>query len=309
SVIIIFALYILFIGDSVNSGLKFLPHPNRLMRAWMLAGMLASASITTSLGAYGVMISDRENKAIKDFYSSPVSRRQVARGYIVTGFIISIIMSIFTLFFWEIYLGLAGGAVLDIETLLKLFAVIVLSSFASSAIASFIISFLKTNSSYSAASTIVGTLIGFLVGAYIPIGSLPDNVQWLVKYFPCAHSAVLYRQLLMKPATKANFANQPSSVLKEIREMFGIVFVYNGHIAPAWVSVAVLLVTGAIFYLLAVLVMTRKQNEIWRIVNIILDMERILLNMALEKYKRFFRKSYQKSLHNHFFYVKITNCI
>ena len=31
-------------------------------------------------------------------------------------------------------------------------------------------------------------------------------------------------------------------------------------------------------------------------------MERILLNMALEKYKRFFRKSYQKSLHNHFFY-------
>ncbi|MEK0397016.1 hypothetical protein WNX13_08035 [Lactobacillus delbrueckii] len=63
----------------------------------------------------------------------------------------------------------------------------------------------------------------------------------------------------MKPATKANFANQPASVLKEIREMFGI---DNGHIAPAWVSVAVLLVTGAIFYLLAVLVMTRKQNEI-----------------------------------------------
>lgn len=66
----------------------------------------------------------------------------------------------------------------------------------------------------------------------------------------------------MKPAIKANFANQPASVLKEIKEMFGIVFVYDGHTAPAWVSVAVLLVTGAIFYLLAVLVMTRKQNEI-----------------------------------------------
>ena len=100
SVIIIFALYILFIGDSVNSGLKFLPHPNRLMRAWMLAGMLASASITTSLGAYGVMINDRENKAIKDFYSSPVSRRQVARGYIVTGFIIKHHHVHFYLNFW-----------------------------------------------------------------------------------------------------------------------------------------------------------------------------------------------------------------
>ena len=228
----------------------------------MLAGMLASASITTSLGAYGVMISDRENKTIKDFYSSPVSRRQIAGGYIITGFIISIIMSIFTLIFGEIYMGMIGGAVLDMDILLKLFGVIVLSAFASSAIASFIISFLKTNSAYSAASMIVGTLIGFLVGAYIPIGNLPENVQWLVKYFPCAHSAVLYRQLLMKSSIKENFANQPTAVLKETKEILGVVFVYNGHTASAWMSVAALLITGVVFYLLAVLVLIRKENEI-----------------------------------------------
>lgn len=262
SVIIIFALYIFFIGDSISSGLKFLPHPNRLMRAWMLAGMLASASITTSLGAYGVMISDRENKTIKDFYSSPVSRRQIAGGYIITGFIISIIMSIFTLIFGEIYMGMIGGAVLDMNILLKLFGVIVLSAFASSAIASFIISFLKTNSAYSAASMIVGTLIGFLVGAYIPIGNLPENVQWLVKYFPCAHSAVLYRQLLMEGSIKENFANQPTAVLKETKEILGVVLVYNGHTASAWMSVVALLITGVVFYLLAVLVLIRKENEI-----------------------------------------------
>lgn len=262
SVIIIFALYIFFIGDSISSGLKFLPHPNRLMRAWMLAGMLASASITTSLGAYGVMISDRENKTIKDFYSSPVSRRQIAGGYIITGFIISIIMSIFTLIFGEIYMGMIGGAVLDMDILLKLFGVIVLSAFASSAIASFIISFLKTNSACSAASMIVGTLIGFLVGAYIPIGNLPENVQWLVKYFPCAHSAVLYRQLLMESSIKENFANQPTAVLKETKEILGVVFVYNGHTASAWMSVVALLITGVVFYLLAVLVLIRKENEI-----------------------------------------------
>lgn len=262
SVIIIFALYIFFIGDSISSGLKFLSHPNRLMRAWMLAGMLASASITTSLGAYGVMISDRENKTIKDFYSSPVSRRQIAGGYIITGFIISIIMSIFTLIFGEIYMGMIGGAVLDMDILLKLFGVIVLSAFASSAIASFIISFLKTNSAYSAASMIVGTLIGFLVGAYIPIGNLPENVQWLVKYFPCAHSAVLYRQLLMESSIKENFANQPTAVLKETKEILGVVFVYNGHTASAWMSVVALLITGVVFYLLAVLVLIRKENEI-----------------------------------------------
>lgn len=262
SVVIIFVLYILFIGDSISSDLQFLPHPNRLMRAWMLAGMLASASLTTSLGAYGIMINDRENKTIKDFYSSPISRRQIAGGYIATGFIISIIMSIFTLIFGEIYLGMAGGAVLDPELLLKLLPVIALSAFASSAIASFIVSFLKSNTAFSAASTVVGTLIGFLVGAYTPIGSLPDNVQWLVKYFPCAHSAVLYRQLLMEPAINENFTQQSSVVLRKCKEALGIVFVYNGKTAPAWVSVVVLLVTGVVFYSLAVLVLTRKQNEI-----------------------------------------------
>lgn len=66
----------------------------------------------------------------------------------------------------------------------------------------------------------------------------------------------------MKAAIKENFANQPATVLKKIKEILGIVFVYDGRIAPAWVSIVVLLLTGIVFYLLAVLVMTRKQNEI-----------------------------------------------
>lgn len=66
----------------------------------------------------------------------------------------------------------------------------------------------------------------------------------------------------MEPAINENFPQQSSEVLRKYKEILGFVFVYNGKTAPTWVSVVVLLVTGVVFYLLAVLVLTQKQNEI-----------------------------------------------
>lgn len=73
-VIIIFCLFIFFIGDSITENLDFLDNAEYIMNAWLIAGMLASSSITTSMGAYAIMVSDRENKCIKDFYSSPLKK-------------------------------------------------------------------------------------------------------------------------------------------------------------------------------------------------------------------------------------------
>lgn len=71
-VIIIFCLFIFFIGDTITENLEFLDNAKHVMDSWVVAGMLASTAITTSMGAYAVMVSDREHKYIKDFYSSPL---------------------------------------------------------------------------------------------------------------------------------------------------------------------------------------------------------------------------------------------
>lgn len=233
-----------------------------MMHAWVVSGMLASAALTTSMGAYGVMVSDRENKCIKDFYSSPIKRSAVTGGYMVTGFIVSVIMSVFTLVFGEIYMALGGQAVTDPSVLLKVFGVILLSSFASSAMVCFIISFLRTNNSYTMISILLGTLIGFLVGSYVTIGALPEGVQWAVKCFPCAHAAALYRQLLMDSFMNSQFSSLSESALAEFKESVGVVFVYGDKTASAWVSAAVLLITGIVFYFLAILNMNRKERQI-----------------------------------------------
>ncbi len=260
-VIIIFGLFIFFIGDSITKGLDFLDNAKYVMNSWVVAGMLASAAITTSMGAYAVMVSDRENKCVKDFYSSPLKRSSVAAGYMCTGMIISVVMSIVTLIFGEIYIVANGGEMIGIMTMVKVLGVIVLSSFASSAMVCFIVSFVKTSNTYTMISIILGTLIGFLVGAYICIGELPAGVQWVIKCFPCAHAAALFRQLLMGDGMTSGFANLPASALSDFQNKVGVTFTYGSWNPGAWFHVAVLSVTGVVFYLLAIINMSRKAEK------------------------------------------------
>ena len=260
-VMIIFLLFIFFIGDSIIKDLDFLDNASYVMNSWMVAGMLASASITTSMGAYAVMVSDRERKCVKDFYSSPLSKGALAAGYMCTGLVISILMTIFTLIFGEVYIVAKGGEWLGFVTLAKVFGVVLLSSFASSAMVCFIIAFIKTSSAYTSVSIILGTLIGFLVGSYVCIGNLPSGVQWVIKCFPCAHAAALFRQLLMKDAMASGFADLPASTLTEFKETVGVVFIYGDWQAEPWLHMTVLAGTGVVFYLLAILVISKRNKN------------------------------------------------
>ena len=158
-VLIIFALFIFFIGDSIIEDLDWLDNSKSIMNAWVVAGMLASASITTSMGAYAQMVTDRDQKIIKDFYTSPISRASITASYMLTGFIVSVIMSVIVLVIGEAYICVKGGELLGVLTYLKIFGVMLLSSFASSAMVCFIVSFMRTMASYTTVSIILGTLV------------------------------------------------------------------------------------------------------------------------------------------------------
>jgi multidrug/hemolysin transport system permease protein len=71
----------------------------------------------------------------------------------------------------------------------------------------YIVSWFKSINAFSTASSIVGTLIGFITGIYIPIGSVPEAVQMVIKIFPPSHAAVLFRSVMMEQAEKITFAD------------------------------------------------------------------------------------------------------
>ena len=61
SVLIIILLYALFLGDAWSSGSIFQGRQGvkHMIVSWSMAGLLAVGSVTSTMGAYGVMVEDR----------------------------------------------------------------------------------------------------------------------------------------------------------------------------------------------------------------------------------------------------------
>lgn len=260
SVLIIIGLYALFLGDVWTSGLAF-DGARDIMDNWIVAGLLAVTSITTTMGAYGTMVEDKAKKINKDFIASPLKQSSIVGGYILSAYVIGFIMSILALILGEIYVIANGGTAIPFITLLEVIGIMLLSTLAGSSLILFLVSFFSSNNAFATASAIIGTIIGFLTGIYLPIGQLPDGMQWVVKLFPVSHSAVLLRQKLMAAPIAKHLANAPPEVIDELSAELGMTFHFGDTILPEYASYLILAGTALLFFGLSVLVLSRKKNK------------------------------------------------
>lgn len=259
AVFIIIGLYTVFLGDVWLSGLDGVKQAQQLMNEWLIAGLLAVSSVTTTMGAFGVMVEDRSKKIVKDFYSSPVRRMGITGGYLASAYLIGVIMSALTLLLGQAYLLFGGGEWFPPVVWCKLFGLLLLSGVANTALVGFIVSFIKSQGAFATASTIFGTLIGFLTGIYLPVGSLPDAVQTVVKLFPVSHAASLFRKILMEQTIGDAFSGAPQTAVDGFEESMGVVYRLNGFTVTTGMSIAVLIGTAVLFYLLSAWSMSAKK--------------------------------------------------
>lgn len=262
SSLIILGLYILFLGNVIISDFEDkIPNAHEIMTNWIMAGLLAASTATTTLGGLGVMIGDKAKKIDRDLYVSPISRRKLALGYVLNAMIIGYILTFITFVFVEIYIVLSGGSLISLTKLLEVMALILLATVSNTAMVFFITSFFSSQNAFATVSTVIGTLIGFLTGIYIPIGQLPESIRWIVRLFPPSYAAVLLRQALMADPMAAGMADLPAEYVEGFKEALGIVLKFGETEASKIFSIAVLLVSAAVFFLLAVLVLSRKKKE------------------------------------------------
>lgn len=259
-VLIIITLYIVFLGD-VWALAYDLPEKDVLMNSWIMAGIVAVTSTTTTMGAFGIMVEDRVRKTSKDFLSAPITRVQLVGGYALCAYMVGSVLSVLALFVGQIYIVASGGAWLGAVATLKALGIIMVAAFMSCGIVFFIDSFFYTTSAFTSASTVLGTLIGFLTGMYIPIGSLPQGVQWVVRLFPVTHTAALMRQVMMETPIAYSFAGIPESHVADFKELTGVSLVYGEYTATPLVHLLVLVGTGLLFFTLAVLNISRKSKK------------------------------------------------
>lgn len=259
AIFIIIVLYAVFLGDVwLGDSMQNINDTNNLMNTWLLAGLLSVASITTTMGAFGIMIDDKVRKINKDFYSAPIKSSQITIGYIGSAFLIGVIISIITVFVSEIYMVFCGGRWMTLIGLLKVILLVIFTTATNTSIVCFIVSFFKSHSAFSTASTIIGTSIGFLTGIYLPIGALPESVQFVIKLFPVSHAASLLRQVLMEEAMKASFSEIPANHLNEFKEYMGVTFRIGDSVVPWWLSVLILVFTATLFYSLSIINLSKR---------------------------------------------------
>lgn len=259
AVFIIIGLYILFLGDMIVQGMGDMPGARFLMDSWIMSGLLAVTPITTSLGAMGTIIVDGKYGQYRDFAVSPLKRSTITGGYVISGFLISLILTLITFVLAEFYIVAYGGEFLSIRAALKVLGMILFTTAFASIMMFYIVSWFKSVNAYSAASTITGTLIGFLTGIYIPIGNLPGAVQTAIRLFPPSHSAVLFRKIMMEQAEKITFAGAPQQALEGFRLQMGIAFKVGDTILSSHGSFLYVLLFMVLFFVLSLFKIAKKE--------------------------------------------------
>jgi multidrug/hemolysin transport system permease protein len=259
SILVVFGLYLFFLGDNYIRGMNY-PGIKYLMDSWVMAGILAITGMTTTLGAAGAMVDDRTRGISKDFLSSPVRRSRIVGGYLVSSFIIGIIMSLLTFFLAELYIVIRGGRILGMQDILKVLAVIPLSVVSSGTMTFFVVLFLKTSSAFGTVSTIIGTVIGFLTGIYVPIGYLGKTLQFLVKIFPPSYAGSLFRKIMMKDAILQTFAAAPQSMVEDFEKSMGVFYQFNGRTVSTQATIVILVAVTLLFLVLSIAKLSRMKD-------------------------------------------------
>lgn len=260
AVLIVIALYVLFLGDVYKSDLKEFERAEELMDNWVMAGVLAITSMTTTLGMLGTMVRDKYEHIEKDFYVAPVKRWQIAGGYMISAYGVGVIMTWIAFVVAEIYIVANGGEIIGLHNAIKTLGISMVSSLMNTAIALFLVSLFRSMNAFATANTIIGTLIGFLTGIYLPIGSYPAGVQWLVKLFPVSHAALVFRNVMMESVMDISFAKVPSGIVQEIKEDLGMVYLFGDWEVSTSYSMGIMVVTAVVFFVLACLQISKKKK-------------------------------------------------
>jgi multidrug/hemolysin transport system permease protein len=256
-VFIIIGLYVVFLGKMMVGYANSVTGVDStyMMTSWIMAGVISVTSITTCNGAFGLMVEDTALNKLRDFKVSPIKRWQLVLSYVLSSMIVGLIMSLLALVLSEAYIYIDGGNILSFNSLLKVLGIIFITVFSSSAMIFLIMAFIKTQNAFGTVSTMMGTLIGFLTGIYIPIGNLPTGVQTIIKVFPLSHSGVMLRQIMMGEVV--NVDNLPLN----FSLFLGLNFEVNGEVLTNFIHLSYLLLSGVIFYVLAILVVSRKRSK------------------------------------------------
>lgn len=265
SVFIVSALYMFFLAqmqiDYVKETVGDIAGIENMINTWIIGGLLCIPAVSVPLIILCFKVDDTVDGTFKDLLVAPTKRSSIMLGYVVAAIIIGFAMTMISFVLGEFFILAKGGSLLSFVSTIKVISILFLMIVSFAGFEFFIVLFMKSNAAISVANSILNILLGFLLGLYVPIGMLGDGVANVIKSFPLLQGSSLIRQIIMKESLNVVFKNAPISVIREVREMYGIdIAIGNTVLQPAFI-IALLILFGIMFYIASLVVLKYKKEK------------------------------------------------
>lgn len=235
--IIVFLLYVLFLGDLQTDALTgYFPAGtvngkavSAFVDSWMIAGVLGTACITVSFSANNVMVSDRERGVINDFIAAPMKKSVLLGAYFVFNFLVTVAICTTVFAIGLVYLAATNSFYMSASDVFAAFGTILYGSLSATLISVPICASFRTQGALGGFSGIVSAAIGFLIGAYMPLSTFPSWIENAAAVLPGTHISGLFRNFFMSGTLDNLTAGMPDAVANSIAESFSMKFLFFGE--------------------------------------------------------------------------------
>lgn len=271
SVLILFFIYLLYLANSLKSGLDNTFYYSgfdvneKLIKIfvdiWMVAGVVGVGCITIANGSLNNLVNDTLTNKSVDFYVTPTSRLSIVVSYLIGTVFISSIMNIGMFVITYIYLLFIGMNALSFGTLFTIAGLIILSCISASMIMLTFALIIKSETAYSAMSTVLGVVVGFATGGYMPVSMFPNFIANLCALIPGTSSVALLRNFYMKSIFESLGETVPQSVIDSLYENYGLELYIGNWNIPQYAMVIYLGISIFVFLGIAYMIVRKRKNK------------------------------------------------
>ena len=194
---------------------------------WLFSSVLATSCITVAFCS-GMMVIDKINKANIDFMVSPVKKSTLQLSYVLANLFSTFIITFVLLIVGLIYLACVGFYITFVDILLIVFGIIIASLFGT-ILANIIWTFTHSQGVVSGVCTLVSALYGFICGAYMPISTMGQGMQYFVSLLPGTYATVLFRQGFLNSVLNRMRETLPQEMTNGIASGFDVKMSFFGY--------------------------------------------------------------------------------
>ena len=198
-----------------------------LTGGWLFSSVLATSCITIAFCS-GMMVIDKINRANIDFMVSPVKKSTLQLSYVLANLFSTFIITFVLLIVGLIYLACVGFYITFVDILLIVFGIIITSLFGT-ILANIIWTFTQSQGVVSGVCTLVSALYGFICGAYMPIRTMGQGMQYFVSLLPGTYATVLFRQGFLNSVLNRMRETLPQGMINGIASGFDVKMSFFGH--------------------------------------------------------------------------------